>query len=153
MISIEPDEVLFSRASESFSANPDVTIIHGTSEEVLPALLTEIYGDVNFWLDGHFSGNGTFKGSQVTPIVTELQQIEKHFERFNKVCIFVDDVRCFVREASHSEGYPPLGHLVSWAEDRYMWWTIEHDIFIAKNKQGDPWRESDPSDLSGVGAV
>jgi prepilin-type processing-associated H-X9-DG protein len=42
-------------------------------------ILNKLDGPVNyFWLDGHFSGDITFQGESISPIIKELNLIEKY---------------------------------------------------------------------------
>jgi hypothetical protein len=129
--SIEPAPILFAKAKSNFEDYGNVEIINGTSEEALPALLPKIDGNVNFWLDGHYSAGITFKGSKETPIAEELRCIENNLNHFGKVCIFVDDVRCFGSKEPEFAAYPPLDFLTEWARKNNMEWHIEQDIFFA----------------------
>lgn len=133
IISIEPEPLLYSMAKKYFASNNNVQIINGTSESILPNLLPTLSGDINFWLDGHYSSGVTYKGIQDTPIVDELSIISKNIKNFNNVCIFIDDVRCF-NESSNMSNYPSIDYLVDWARNNNLIWHIEHDIFCAKNK-------------------
>ena len=107
-------------------------ILNGTSEDVFPELLPRIAGDVNFWLDGHYSAGITFKGRQDTPILDELACISHHLERLGKVCVLIDDIRCFNPRMPEYSSYPSLDTLVAWATKHKLGWHIEHDIFVAK---------------------
>ncbi len=137
--SLEPEPTLFKNASIYFSRFKNVQILNGTSEEIFPMLLPKIIGDVNFWLDGHYSGEGTFQGSYDTPILDELKFISDNLSHFGKVCVFVDDIRCFGSFGSFGSSsieyiaYPSLDELVDWARKNNLKWHIEHDIFFAKN--------------------
>lgn len=130
--SIEPDQKLFSRACTLFSQCGNVEILNGTSEEVFPTLLPRIKGNVNFWLDGHFSAGITFKGAQETPILDELECISRNIDNFGRICVLVDDIRCFNPRLPEYAAYPSLDTLVDWAIRHKLDWHIEHDIFIAK---------------------
>lgn len=130
--SIEPEPKLFARARALFSQCGNVDILNGTSEEVFPALLPRIKGDVNFWLDGHYSAGITFKGAQDTPILDELECISRNIDNFGRICVLVDDIRCFNPRLPEYATYPPLDALVAWATRHKLDWHIEHDIFIAK---------------------
>ena len=131
--SVEPSLTLFLGVQKYFSKNKNIEIINGTSEEILPSLLPKINGNVNFWLDGHYSSGITYKGSQDTPILDELECIAHNLIHFNKVCILVDDIRCFNPNVKEYSNYPSLNLLVDWANSNNFHWEIEHDIFIAKN--------------------
>ncbi|HUF55573.1 MAG TPA: class I SAM-dependent methyltransferase [Thermohalobaculum sp.] len=132
---IEPEPELFDRARERF-ADGHVTVIRGTSEEVLPALLPDLSGDVNFWLDGHYTSEITYMGDQACPIEDELNAIEANLGNFADVRILVDDVRCFTGGRSHGGSYPSIDYLVDWARRYGFTWSIEHDIFIMKRASG-----------------
>ncbi|ADE40199.1 O-methyltransferase [Candidatus Puniceispirillum marinum] len=133
---IEPEEKLYEMARQRFANSPKIDALKGTSEERFPELLPLLSGDINFWLDGHYSGGITFKGDSECPVASELEQIEKNLVRFDKVSVLIDDVRCFPLSQSSAldkSDYPPLDTLVDWARRNKFSWQIEHDIFIAKN--------------------
>jgi hypothetical protein len=131
--SIEPESTLFANAKAHFNSFNNVEILNGTSEQVFPSLLPKIHGDVNFWLDGHYSKGITFHGSQDTPILDELKYIAANLSHFNRICVLVDDVRCFSPHQPAFASYPPVDVLVDWARDNKLHWHIEHDIFVARN--------------------
>lgn len=131
--SIEPEPTLYANARAKFENMKNVEIIKGTSEDVFPTLLSGITGNVNFWLDGHYSAGITFRGHQETPIADELDQIGKHLAHFGKLVVLIDDVRCFNPNVPEYATYPSLDFLVDWARTNHLHWHIEHDIFVAKN--------------------
>lgn len=131
--SIEPEPTLFANAKKYFANFENVEILNGTSEDIFPGLLSKIQGNVNFWLDGHYSAGITFKGAQDTPILEELKHISDNIGRLNKVCVLVDDVRCFNPQLAEYSAYPPVDVLVDWAKKNNLHWHVEHDIFVAKN--------------------
>ncbi len=130
--SIEPEPLLFENAKKKLENIKNIEIINGTSEEVMPLLLSKISGNVNFWLDGHYSAGVTFKGEKDTPILDELNCIGENLARFGKVCIMIDDVRCFNPMIDEYSSYPALDVLVDWAKIHKLNWHIEHDIFVIK---------------------
>jgi hypothetical protein len=129
--SVEPEPTLHANAVQRFKDVANVRILKGTSEDVLPALLPLLSGDVNFWLDGHYSAGVTFKGASDTPIVGELKCIEQHLARLGRVAVLVDDLRCFNPRKPEFAGYPPAEFLVQWAQAHDLHWHVEHDIFVA----------------------
>jgi hypothetical protein len=131
--SIEPEPTLYKNAEQYFSSIKNVEILNGTSEVIFPTLLPRIDGDVNFWLDGHYSAGITFKGLQDTPILDELKNIGNNINHFNKICVLVDDIRCFNPHQPEYSTYPSVDVLVDWARVNGLHWHIEHDIFVAKN--------------------
>lgn len=132
--SIEPEPSLFANAKKRFASYANVEILNGTSEAVFPDLLPRIEGNVNFWLDGHYSGGITFQGASDTPIIDELRVISDNLGHFKDVCVLVDDIRCFDPHLPEFATYPSLDVLVDWARRHDMRWHIEHDIFVARTR-------------------
>lgn len=129
---LEPEPTLYQRAAERLSKLENVTVINSPSETCFPDLLPKLSGPVNFWLDGHYSGEATYKGGCDTPILAELAQIETNLERYSKTVVIVDDVRCFDPTVTIFGRYPPLDALVDWARRNRLRWSIENDMFIAR---------------------
>ena len=130
--SMEPEPILFRLAKERFKSTSNVRLHFGLSETVLPHLLQELTGDVNFWLDVHYSGGITHKGPIETPIVQELEAIERYREHFAPLTVMIDDIRCFDRSVPEYSSYPELDLIVDWARRNRLRWHIEQDIFVAK---------------------
>ena len=124
--SIEPQVEFYKAALNRFKGQ-NVTLFNDLSQNVLPILLPTLRGNLNFWLDGHYSGGDTFKGNKECPIKDELNFIEVSFDNFEKISIFIDDVRLFL---SSTKDYPSIDYLVDWSRRLNMKWRIEHDIFI-----------------------
>ena len=127
---IEPAEVFYEKAIKKFTGM-NVKIYHGPSERVMPKLLPQLSGNINFWLDGHYSGGETFNGGQKCPVIEELDAIHQHRENMNKITIFIDDVRCFYPDTLET-GYPDISFLINWSEQNGMTWRTEHDIMIIR---------------------
>ena len=126
---IEPEKNLYKAACKRFYGR-NITLYNDVSEKVLPILLNKLRGDINFWLDGHYSEGKTFKGDKDCPIEDELDAIEKSLENFSNLSIFIDDARSFLNESSSYNDYPSIDYLVDWARRLNMRWRVEHDIFI-----------------------
>lgn len=105
VISIELSTALWRKATVRFRDCPHINILQGDSGELLPAVLHNISGRCLFWLDGHYSGGTTAKGSSETPVMKEITTICKHV--INDHVILIDDARCF--DGTH--GYPTLREL------------------------------------------
>ena len=133
VFSIEPSEHFFELAKNKFENNKQVKILHGLSEEVLPDLLPQLSGNIAFWLDGHYSAGNTFKGPKDTKIIEELDTISKNKSHFMNITVLIDDIRCFNPSIEEYSSYPDLNFLVNWANENQFKWSIEYDIFIAKN--------------------
>lgn len=132
---IEPDRALYEKAAAKFQGNPRVHVIHGLSEDVFPVLLPTLSGSVNFWLDGHFSGGITHKGPTDCPVREELASIGRNLDRFDKLTVLIDDLRCFDPSLVEYADYPTVDFLVDWARKNGLRWHVEHDIFVASNHQ------------------
>lgn len=136
VVSIEPDETLFRRASERFRGDPRIQLVNEPSESVIDSILQRTGGSVCLWLDGHFSGLGTYHGTEDTPIRQELHAIEAVVQTKARLAVLVDDFRDFPArvedERVKTSSYPTRDALVSWAQRNNLVWTVEHDIFVAR---------------------
>jgi len=139
VITIEPSKELAELASKKFDLNKNVKVWNDLSENCLhsaiAAHLEEEARGISFWLDGHYSGEGTHKGPVETPILGELTTISKFIQKFSTVSVFVDDIRLFNDANIKHKDYPRLDSLVAWANENSLSWTIEQDIFIATNNE------------------
>jgi hypothetical protein len=126
---LEPEPMLYAAACKRFKEK-NVTLFNDVSENIFPSLLPKLSGNVNFWLDGHYSAGITFKGEKDCPVEDELIAIEKNFYNFDQLTILIDDVRCFLPNNSSYTDYPSIDYLVDWARRMNFHWRIEHDIFI-----------------------
>ena len=94
LISIELSEDLHQQARRRFASCHNVVLIKGDSASQLPRALDECDGCSAFiWLDAHYSGGGTAKGAQNTPIIQEVESI--HRSGTGRDLIVVDDLRLF----------------------------------------------------------
>ncbi len=132
VISIEPQAELSEFASKRLRRKKNVEVINATSESCIAKVLEGVSGPTCFWLDGHYSGDVTFQGSEISPILKELDAISNHLLS-NPVVVFVDDFRLFAN--SVATGYPEHFALLKWAKANGLTWSVEHDIFIATSKQ------------------
>lgn len=131
--SVEPEAKLYEAAYKRFKGR-NVSLLNDVSENVFPSLLPKLSGNINFWLDGHYSAGITFKGEKDCPVEDELIAIEQNCDNFNKISILIDDVRCFLPNNSLYTDYPSIDYLVDWARRMNFQWRIEHDIFIMQKK-------------------
>ncbi len=104
---VELGRELYEGACRRFQGIGKVQVYHGDSAGVLPLLLNNLAEPALFWLDAHYSGGITARGTVVTPIEAELSLIFRRPEISHVVLI--DDARLFGSE----EGYPPLDRLQS----------------------------------------
>jgi hypothetical protein len=91
--SIELGEWFYNECMKKFEPYPHVHIWFGDSGLILSRVIEEIREPITFWLDGHWSDGGTAKGSTFTPVLKELEAIQKH--PIKNHTILIDDIRCF----------------------------------------------------------
>lgn len=92
IVSIELDTTLWRRAQWLFAKDSHIQILHGDSGDLLPSVCDSLHEQALFWLDGHYSGEETAHGRDVTPIQAELQTILWRRERH---LVVIDDAREF----------------------------------------------------------
>jgi hypothetical protein len=112
-----------------------VTCHRGDSARVLPELLTTLQDEgveeLNFWLDGHWSGGVTSTApGHETPIVAELVAIAELRRHFRRMVIAIDDFRCFGNDAA----YPDKYFLIDWARRNSLQSYFLADIFVASTE-------------------
>ncbi|UXY15607.1 hypothetical protein N8I74_00910 [Chitiniphilus purpureus] len=91
--SIELSPELHLQAQLRFSDDPAISLIQGDSADELGKLLDHLGGPALFWLDGHYSGGVTARGSADTPILGELTHLLNQTE--HRHVVLIDDARCF----------------------------------------------------------
>jgi hypothetical protein len=133
VITLEPSHFYYSIAQKNLHRLKNITFVFGSSEEYFDDLCRDINEPVNFWLDGHYSGEKTYKGALECPIVTELRSIEILISKKTKLVVFIDDFSCFKDSNKDDGDYPLKSTIVKWCEDNSLKWLIECDIFIASN--------------------
>lgn len=107
---IELDPVLGDLAIKRFKGRSHIHVLKGNSGELLPFVLKSLKRPAVFWLDAHFSGGATARGTEITPVMTELAAIGAQGSHPDHV-ILIDDAREFSGAA-----YPSLARLRHWAK-------------------------------------
>jgi hypothetical protein len=120
IISFELDPTLAAQAQQRFANDNHIEIMQGDSGKLLGDYLKKINDPCLFWLDGHYSGGITAKGSLETPIKNELTAILSH--PVDGHVILIDDARCFTGE----NDYPTLEELKTFVAGRRF--SVEHDV-------------------------
>lgn len=108
---IELSRQIFENAKNSLKSETNVVCYFGDSANLLGDMIQNSTGNLLFWLDGHYSGEGTGFGGITSPLIQELKII-KATGRKNSV-IMIDDIRLFNKAANQSHrqdvnGYPLL---------------------------------------------
>jgi hypothetical protein len=119
IFSIELDEALYNAARERFAGRKHISLLQGDSSKVLPGLLVDVNEPCLFWLDGHYSGDETSKGTSETPIVEELTVIFNHPVKSH--IILIDDAR----EFTSNRNYPTVTFLREYIEKYGRGYTME----------------------------
>tara|TARA_Y100000389_G_scaffold120279_1_gene117501 strand:- start:73 stop:729 length:657 start_codon:yes stop_codon:yes gene_type:complete len=133
---IEPSEKYYNLSVKNLKNYENIKIYNDTSENKLNDILEIIKpnSDVCFWLDGHWSGGDTFKGETDTPILSELDTIERYLNNFSKLNILIDDFRIF-DIGNNVDTYPSKEVLIEYAAKNNLKWRITRDIIIL-SKEG-----------------
>jgi hypothetical protein len=105
LYSIELDDTLFKKAQAHMAEREKVTLLHGDSGALLPALIAGIGEGMIFWIDAHYAGVGFALGDKDTPVVEELRAIADHPVKDH--AILIDDARSF----RGRNDYPTIGEL------------------------------------------
>ena len=124
LYSIELSDELFAAAQQRFARHRQVRLHHGDSAKELPRILEQLKEPALFWLDAHYSGDGTARADIDTPIAQELKAISR--PPMPGHVILIDDARCF----DGTNDYPTLENCRTLAA---QFWpqhnvTVEDDI-------------------------
>lgn len=141
VFTIEPSEQLFQRAKERYSSLANIEFIHGTSEDQFESTLLKCTGNINLYLDGHYSEGETYQAKMDTPLDLEVDVLIKNRSKFKNVTLFVDDVRCLNPQLKEYRDYPSLLTLLRKLDPLLERVVIEHDILIAFFKPNDESRD------------
>jgi len=133
VFSLEPMERFFLKSGNRLRRCMNVTVLNLTSEQGILFCLLEIEQmaikkknsirfKLNLFLDGHYSGPGTFRSDNSTPILLELSAIRDFFAVARAVelgFVFIDDARLFFDD---QPGYPRFQDL----KNEYTAFEFEH---------------------------
>lgn len=121
--SVELSKELFEKAKNRFRSFDHIELIHGDSGKELANVMEELHQPALFWLDAHYSAEGTAKGEKDTPICAELNQIFDAPDLGH--VIIIDDARCFGVDPA----YPTIEELEKYilSKRRNVRMTVEDD--------------------------
>ena len=105
LYSIELSRELYEKARIRFRGLKHIKLICGDSGVEIKDIVGRLDQPALFWLDGHYSGGVTAKGSKDTPIYDELTSILDSPVKDH--VILIDDARCFGRD----QDYPSIQEL------------------------------------------
>jgi len=89
--------------------NKKINFYLGDSSTILKDICIKLKNNAIFFLDGHYSGNGTGRGDKDCPLYEELQSIMNNFKH-NSIVI-IDDCRDFGKK--HVSGN---GKIIDWSK-------------------------------------
>lgn len=104
LYSVELSEDLHRRAQLRFAGIGKIHLLQGDSGRVIPKVIEQLQGPAVFWLDAHWSGGMTARGTDDTPIVPELRHV---LADPRPHVVLVDDARYF----TGTNGYPTMDGL------------------------------------------
>src|SRR5262245_43970141 len=73
VLSIELSAKYFEHCRNRCKGRPEVILMQGDTEDVLPRILPSITVPATFWLDGHHSCGDTALGKHWAPLMQELE--------------------------------------------------------------------------------
>lgn len=111
LLSIEIYEPNYIVASNRLKKYSHIKLFYGDSADLLASMIQDIDGKCLFWLDGHFSGEGTGLGKNECPLKEELKII-KSSGRIGDI-ILIDDAREFYEHA----GYPTIDYVINYLKE------------------------------------
>jgi hypothetical protein len=132
VITIELDPELHARAVDRLAGIPSITAVHGSSRDRLAPLVDPTRPTL-YWLDGHWSGDGTAGEEDECPVLDELHAVgEGHPDD----CILIDDARLFLEPPPpphKSEHWPTFDDIAAAILSARPEHRVEvlHDIVVA----------------------
>ena len=121
--SVEFDSVLAHRAQKKFSRWPNIHILQGDSQRVVPELLQSLDQPALFWLDAGYYGWAGLQGNKQR-LTSELEAVLGH--RIQNHVILMDDARGL----NGQNGAPTVEQLKQRIEAEFTGRSVEvkHDI-------------------------
>lgn len=123
VVTIERDSVLAKNASSRFADNHSITVVQGSSRDVLIPNIPSYDKGAFFWLDAHFSGGVTAGADDPCPLEFELSTICS-VRRAENTIILIDDIR----GAVGANGWPSLTELCVIANKNGFQGAIVDDV-------------------------
>ena len=131
--SIELSYEFFAAARKSRHTE-GLTFVHGSSLDKLPEVIEEIGAPALFWLDAHYSGEGTAGVEYECPLLGEISAVDVTPQAGESV-LLIDDARFFLvppPDPFRPDQWPTLTEVIDRLRarhDRYV--TLYEDVIIA----------------------
>lgn len=129
---IELDTTLAAAATKRFASDPRITVVQGSSRDVMASVLTSITGPTFFWLDGHWSGGVTAGADDPCPLDGELDAIAS--SPFASDCLVaIDDARlCGFPRSNEPDGdaYPSMLEVLSKLDAMGLYPYVVDDVIL-----------------------
>ena len=127
--SVEASNHYFEYSKKRLNKIKNISLIKGTSQTQLENIVKDCIKkfknkEIVFYLDAHYSGEGTFKGN-ITAIKSELSVIKKYIRNFSNVVIIIDDFRMFGLKKYFTKNY-----LVKYSMNIKKKFNVQYDMFI-----------------------
>jgi len=136
IFTIELSNKYYQDALKKFSKIKNIVCINGDSIDILPMLLKNINEKVVFWLDGHYSGEGTAKGVFEVPLFQELDAISKH--QIKNHTILIDVVRLMNSSDWKNISIEDIKNKILQINPEYQFYFedghVKNDILVAQTK-------------------
>lgn len=132
--SIELSPELHRAASARLRDRPHITVLQGSSRDQLKAVCNQLTGPALFWLDGHWSGDGTAGEFDECPVLEEIAVIDGSAHG-GQAAILVDDARLFFgpplppHRRDQWPAFLEVADQLRATHDRYV--TVLEDVVIA----------------------
>lgn len=111
VITIEADAALYARARERFANQSNVEVYFGNSGEIISVIVSRLPDPSLFWLDAHYSGEGTAGESHECPLLAEIAALDA--SPIEHV-VLIDDARMFLSPP------PPPHRVEEWPNIRMV---------------------------------
>jgi len=126
---IELDVALANRATQRLSKIQNISVIQGTTREVLQEILPNRQTGLLVWLDAHFSGGITAGEDDKCPLMAEIKVIMDSRAKENTI-VLIDDARALI---GHGE-WPMLSDVVTIAVEAGWSAVSIDDVLVVADK-------------------
>ncbi|TKX69195.1 hypothetical protein [Halorubrum sp. GN11GM_10-3_MGM] len=130
---IELSDQLYSQVTDEFGHKENINFVKGKSQNELTKITPNIDQSTVFWLDAHYSGEGTAGETYECPLLEEIEAVgSSEQEKY----IFIDDARLFCSPPPRPhdpEDWPTISEIVNKINtiEKSYYIIIVEDVIIA----------------------